>query len=116
MPPCTCMARSAASQHSRLAQKLHIETLSDSQRSTERLAFARVFHAFIDAVYGGAQRTRRLPDPVLMHKTLRQRQPAADLAEQRIVRHEHVSKTDTRMIGRHIEGPHILLDLHAFAL
>ncbi len=48
-----------------------------------------------------------------MHKALRQRQPAADLAEQRIVRHEHIRKADSRVIGRHVEGPHILLDLHA---
>ena len=51
-----------------------------------------------------------------MHETLRQRQAAADLAEQRVLRHEHVGEADARMVGRHVEGPHVLLDLHAMAL
>src|ERR1039458_4960128 len=42
---------------------------------------------------------------VLMHEALRQRQSAANLAEQRVVRHEHVGETDARVIGRHVEGP-----------
>src|SRR4249920_2939510 len=129
MPPCTCMARSAASQHRRFAQKLHIDTLSESVCSTCACVswsishaflrinsrsisacvanstsghwiawfsasalpngfLARVFDAFVDAIDRSPQRTRRLPDAVLVHEALRQRQAAADLAEQCIVGHE----------------------------
>ncbi len=35
-----------------------------------------------------------------MHEALRQRQTATDLAEQRIIRHEHIGERDTRMVGR----------------
>jgi hypothetical protein len=129
------MARSAASQHSRFAQKVAhrdlvgervldlrlrqlvhlprgladqqpqhlglrrqfhqrpLDRLVLGQRLAERLSLARVFHAFVDAIDRGAQRTRRLPDAVLVHEALRQRQAAADLAEQRIVGHEHVGES-----------------------
>src|ERR1700722_5964908 len=155
MPPCTCMARSAASQHKRFAQKLHIETLSDRVCSTcvwvslsisqavLRMS-SRSISAWVASSTSGhwiawfsasarpnglrcradfnlssMQKTPAPSEiapcwvPVLMHKALRQRQAAADLAEQRVVRHEHVRKTDARMIGGHVEGPHIFLDLDA---
>src|SRR3954447_1058169 len=82
----------------------------------ERLTPARVFHALLNAIYRRSERARGLPDPVLMHKALRQRQPAADLAKQRVLGHEHVLEADAGMIGRHVEGPHIFLDLYAGAL
>jgi hypothetical protein len=93
-----------------------LDRLVLGQRLAERLSLARVFYAFVDAIDRSPQRTRRLPDAVLVHKTLRQRQAAADLAEQRIVGHEHIREADTRMIRRHVEGPHIFLDLDARAL
>src|ERR1700730_5640441 len=47
MPPCPCIARSAASQHSRLAQKLHIETLSESFCSTSAWVSLSISHAVL---------------------------------------------------------------------
>src|SRR6266851_4311065 len=47
MPPCTCMARSAASQQSRFAQKLHIDTLSESVCSTCACVSLSISHAVL---------------------------------------------------------------------
>jgi hypothetical protein len=93
-----------------------LDRLVLGERPAERLSLARIFHALVDAVDGGAERARGLADAVLMHETLREREPAADLAELRILRHEYVSKTDARMVGRHVEGPHVFLDPDARAL
>src|SRR5258705_6073439 len=158
MPPCTCMARSAASQHSRFAQKLHIETLSESVCSTCACVSLSISHAvlrinsrsisacvasstsghwiawFSASALPNGLRSRAYftlssmqytaaPSelaacriPVLMHEALRQRQAATDLAEQRIVGNEYIGKADARVIGRHIKGPHVFFDLHAFCL
>jgi hypothetical protein len=51
-----------------------------------------------------------------VNEALRQRQSAADLAEQRLLRHEHIAKTYPRMIGRHVEGPHVFFDPHSGAV
>ena len=51
-----------------------------------------------------------------MHEALRHRQAPPEFAEQRILGNEHVGETDTGVIGRHVEGPQILLDVHAFAV
>ena len=48
-----------------------------------------------------------------MNEALRERQATPDFAEQRVIWHKHVRKADARMVGRHIEGPEIFLDLHA---
>ncbi len=39
--------------------------------------------------------------------------PLPDLAEDRVLRHPDIGEADTRVVGGHVEGPEILLDLHA---
>ena len=47
-----------------------------------------------------------------MHKMLRQSQAVFRLAENRALRHPNIGERNTRMVGRHIEGPHIFFNLH----
>ena len=54
-----------------------------------------------------------LADPVLVHEQLRAVQAAALLAEHRARRHAHVLQRRLRVVGRHVEGPVVVVDLHA---
>jgi hypothetical protein len=54
-----------------------------------------------------------MPNAILADEALRQRQSASYLAELRILPYEDVGKADARMVGRHVKGPKIFLDLHA---
>src|SRR6516162_5766775 len=86
------------------------------QRPAEGFALSRIFDTLVDTIDRSAKRTRRLANPILMDEALRERQSASDLAELRILRYEHVGKANARMISRHIERPHIFLNLYAGAL
>src|SRR5690606_34400864 len=73
----------------------------------------RVLDALVDAVHGGTERARRLTDAVLVYEALADREPAAHLAPARGVGNPDVREAHPRMIRRHVEGPEVLLDLHA---
>src|ERR1700751_4594425 len=106
-------------QHFGLGRELdqwELDRLVLGQRPAEGFALARVFDTFVDTIDRSAQRTRRLANPVLMDEALCERQSTSNLAELRILRYEHVGKADARMIGWHVEGPQILLDLDAGAV
>ena len=48
-----------------------------------------------------------------MDERLTQSQAAIDLAPVAVLRHPHVGEADPRVVGRHVEGPEVLFDLHA---
>src|SRR6185437_3149392 len=82
----------------------------------EGLAFFRVLDAFVDAILRCAERGRRLPDTILVHEVLRDFQPVFRIAERRITGYVHIRERNSRMVGRHVEGPEIFLDFESLAL
>ena len=50
---------------------------------------------------------RRLPDAVLVHEALRQRETMVEIAEQRVLRHPDIRQRQARVVRRHVERPHI---------
>ena len=50
-----------------------------------------------------------MPDAVLVHEALRQRQAAIELAEDRVVAHAYALELDLSVVGRHVERPPVEL-------
>src|SRR5690242_10675733 len=90
-----------------------LDGLVARQRLAERLAGLRVLDRAIDAELGGAQAGGGLPDAVLVEEVLHEEQAAALGAEDGAVRDPDVVQRDAAVVGRHVEGPQVLLDLEA---
>jgi hypothetical protein len=64
-----CGLADQEAQHLDLRRDLHqreLDALIDRQLLAERLALVGVFHALVETIGGGAQRTRGLPNTILM--------------------------------------------------
>ena len=73
----------------------------------------RVLHRAVDAELRGAQAGGGLPDAVLVEEVLHEEQAAALGAEDGAVRDPDVVQRDAAVVGGHVEGPQVLLDLEA---
>src|ERR1700680_818788 len=79
--------------------------LVGSEGLAEGLALLRILDAFVDAILRGAERGGRLADAILVYEVLRDFQPVFRIAKRRVARNVHLGKRDSRMVGRHVEGP-----------
>src|SRR5689334_24277277 len=103
-------------QHLRLGLQLdqrELDGLVARQRLAERLAGLRVLDRAVDAELGGAQAGGGLPDAVLVEEVLHEEQAAAFGTEDGAVRDPDVVQRDAAVVGGHVEGPQVLLDLEA---
>ena len=90
-----------------------LNTLVGRQRLAEGFAVIGVFHRLVDTVLGGSQAGGRLADAVLIEKVLDDLQAPAFAAEYRAVGHTHVGEAHPGVVGGHVEGPQVFLDVHA---
>jgi hypothetical protein len=79
----------------------------------EGLALARVGHALADAVVRRAQRAGRPGGCGSRARSLRQCQALAFVPKHRARRAPTPGEAHARMVGGHVEGPQVFLDLHA---
>ena len=80
------------------------------QGFAERRAGFGIGDAFIDAILRRAHATGGLANAVFMDKMLRQSEPLPGGAKHRAFWHPNIGKRYARMVGRHIERPHIFFD------
>src|SRR5689334_11080649 len=90
-----------------------LDGLVARQRLAERLAGLRVLDRAVDAELGGAQAGGGLTDTVLVEEVLHEEQAAALGAEDGAIRDPDVVQRDAAVVGGHVEGPQVLLDLEA---
>src|SRR5690348_150569 len=101
-------------QHGGLGVQLdqrELDGLVAGQRLAERLAGLGVLHRAVDAELGRAQAGGGLADPVLVEEVLDQLEAAAFLTEDGAVRDADVGERDVGVVGGHVEGPQVFLDL-----
>ena len=80
------------------------------QGFAERRAGFGIGDAFIDAILRRAHATGGLANAVFMDKMLRQSEPLPGRTKHRAFWHPNIGKRYARMVGRHIERPHIFFD------
>ena len=86
-----------------------LDPLVDRERPAERPALLRIRDRLVDAVLGGSEAGGGLSDPVLVEEVLGDLQSATLLSEDGAVGHAHVGERHAAVVGRHVEGPEVLL-------
>ena len=90
-----------------------LDPLVDRQRLAPGVALAGVGDGLVDAVLGGADARRGLADAALVDEALGDGEALADLAEDRVVGDAHARDRHLGVVGRHVEGPPVVVDLEA---
>src|SRR5579859_4536108 len=90
-----------------------LDRLVARERFAERRPGLGVLHRTVDAELRGAEAGSGLADAVLVEEVLHDLESAALAAEDGAVGDPHAVERDMRVVGGHVEGPQVLLDLEA---